>query len=251
LAQVPILRPALFDACVWDPAAADLDVAALHGAWLQAFRQRGGEIHCRQRVEGLQRVNDSWRVVTGSEVYESPVIVNAAGAWADAIAAMAGLAPLGLQPRRRSMAVVPLAPGLDASHWPLTVDIGEQWYFKSETGRLLVSPADEALVDPCDAFADDIDIAAGIERFEAATTLVVDRVTTSWAGLRCFFADRSPVLGRDPRVPGFFWSAGLGGYGIQTSPAASLVVASAILGQEVPPALTRVNVTPDRFIYRI
>jgi D-arginine dehydrogenase len=176
------------------------------------------------------------------------VIGNAAGAWADVIAARAGLAPLGLQPMRRSIAVVPLAPDVDAARWPLTIDIGERWYFKGETGRLLVSPADETPVEPCDAFADDVDIATGIERFEAATTLTVGRVASAWAGLRSFFPDRSPVLGPDPRVPGFFWCAGLGGYGIQTSPAASRIVARSVLGQPDPLDTLGQDLTPDRFL---
>ena len=232
----PILREGLFERCLWDPTSADIDVARLHDALLTHARRLGCEFLRSAQVDRLERRGSNWHVHVGDREFHAPVVVNAAGAWADELAALAGLAPLGLQPRRRSIAVVPLPESLDPRHWPLTIDVEETWYFKGEAGRLLVSPADEVDVAPCDASVDDEALAAGIARFEAATTVEVRRVTSSWAGLRSFFPDRSPVLGPDPRAPGFFWCAGLGGYGIQTAPAVSALVASTVLGQ--PPADT-------------
>lgn len=245
---VPILRPGRFTACVWDPAAADIDVAALHAAWLRGLRARGGQVDCRRTVLRLTYHANGWLVDCGDHRYAAPVVVNAAGAWADEVAARAGLAPLGLRPLRRSIAVVPLPEKAGATRWPMTVDVGEQWYFKGEAGRVLVSPADETPVPAGDASPDDLDLATGVERFEAATTVEVQRVSASWAGLRSFFPDRTPVIGSDPRAPGFIWYAGLGGYGIQTAPAAAALAAAAATGVRPPAPLLARNVTPDRFL---
>lgn len=249
--QSPILRAGHIAQCVWDPSAADLDVAALHAGWLRGLRERGGDVRCGQDVQRLERSDGIWQVRTATETYRAPCVVNAAGAWADEIAVRAGLAPLGLVPKRRTIAVVPLSPPVDASRWPMTVDVAEQWYFKGEAGRVLVSPADATPVPPGDAWPDDVDVAIGIERFEAATDVVVQHVSRSWAGLRSFFADGSPVLGPDPRAPGLHWLAGLGGYGIQTAAAASQWVAAGLTGEAVVvPALEPSAVTSDRFIDR-
>jgi D-arginine dehydrogenase len=227
----PILREGLFARCVWDPSCSDIDVARLHDALLLHARRRGCEFMRSAYVEQVERSGAGWQVRAGEATVAAPAVVNAAGAWADEIAQLAGVGRLGLQPRRRSIAVVQLPEALDPRPWPLTLDVEEGWYFKGESGRLLVSPADETDVEPCDASVDDEVLAAGIARFEAATTVEVRRVTSSWAGLRSFFPDRSPVLGPDPRAPGFFWCAGLGGYGIQTAPAVSALVAATVLGQ--------------------
>ena len=245
---VPILRPGRFTACVWDPAASDLDVAALHAAWLRGLRQRGGRIECRRTAGRLECRTGGWEVDCGDQRYAAPIVVNAAGAWADEVAVRAGLDPLGLQPMRRSIAVVPLNDGLDAAGWPMTVDVEEQWYFKGEAGRVLVSPADETPVAAGDASPEDFDLATGVERFEVATTVEVRRVSGSWAGLRSFFPDRTPVIGRDPRAPGFVWYAGLGGYGIQTAPAAAALAAAAATGAAPPDPLLARDVTPARFL---
>lgn len=229
-ATSPILRAGLFTRCIWDPSSSDIDVARMHDALLAHARRLDCEFLRSVPVERLERLGSNWRASAGGRTFDAPVVVNAAGAWADDVSRLAGLAPLGLQPRRRSIAVVPLPESLDPRRWPLTIDVEETWYFKGEAGRLLVSPADEIDVAPCDASVDDEVLAAGIARFEAATTVEVRRVTSSWAGLRSFFPDRSPVLGPDPRAPGFFWCAGLGGYGIQTAPAVSALVAGTILG---------------------
>ena len=227
--KAPILREGSFDRCIWDPTSCDIDVARLHDALLVQVRRQGAVFARNAPVDRIERTGDDWRVHTAGTAYEASVVINAAGAWADEIARLVGLAPLGLQPRRRSIAVVQLPDSADPRGWPLTVDIDEQWYFKGEAGRLLVSPADATEVAPCDASVDDQVLAEGIARFEAATMVEVRRVTSSWAGLRSFFRDGSPTLGPDPRAPGFHWYAGLGGYGIQTAPACSAFVADTVL----------------------
>ncbi|HET7203796.1 MAG TPA: FAD-dependent oxidoreductase [Steroidobacteraceae bacterium] len=247
-ATSPILREGLFARCVWDPSSSDIDVARMHDALLSHARRLACEFLRSAQVERIERRGSNWHVEAGGRAFEAPVVVNAAGAWADDVAQLAGLAPLGLQPRRRSIAVVPLPESLDPRRWPLTIDVEETWYFKGEAGRLLVSPADETDVAPCDASVDDEVLAAGIARFEAATTVEVRRVTSSWAGLRSFFPDRSPVLGPDPRAPGFFWCAGLGGYGIQTAPAVSALVASTVVGQPAADAALLAQVSAARFL---
>ena len=229
--KAPILREGLFDRCIWDPSASDIDVARLHDALLKQARRQGAVFARPAHVDRIERVGERWRVHAGEASYEAPVLINAAGAWADEVAQLAGLAPLGLQPRRRSLAVVQLPDTVDPRSWPLTIDIAERWYFKGEAGRLLVSPAEAVDVSPCDASVDDEALAEGIARFEAATTVEVRRVTSSWAGLRSFFPDDRPALGPDPRAPGFYWCAGLGGYGIQTAPAYSALVAGTVLGR--------------------
>jgi D-arginine dehydrogenase len=246
--RVSILRQTAVAACVWDPAAADIDVAVLLEGWLQDFRRRGGILQLRAAVEHLEQRGSKWWARTTGGEYSARVIVNAAGAWADEIAVCAGLAPLGLVPRRRTVAVVPVEYSLGAQHWPLAVDVGESWYFKGESGRVLVSPADETATRPGDVLPDEFDIAVGIERFERATNVVVERVARGWAGLRSFFADRTPVLGLDPRAAGFVWCAGLGGYGIQTSPAASAWAAAAACGDSPPAAADVAVLSPDRLI---
>jgi D-arginine dehydrogenase len=249
-AQVPILRCESVSGCVWDPAAADIDVAALQDGWLRDFRRRGGTLAVGAPVTRLEQRGSAWRVITDAGEFAAPVVVNAAGAWADQVAAKAGLAPLGLVPTRRTVAVVAVPDDLSPQHWPLAVDVGEAWYFKGESGRVLVSPADETPVPPSDVLPDDLDVATGIERFEQATTVVVRRVLHRWAGLRSFFPDRTPVLGVDPRVPGFVWCAGLGGYGIQTAPAASAWVAAEACGDPAPFRMQAGHLSPDRFIPR-
>jgi D-arginine dehydrogenase len=246
--KAPILRGDLFEACIWDPSPADVDVARLHDALLTQLRRKDTVFARLAPVDRIEQGGDGWRVHAGDTTYVAPVVVNAAGAWADEVARLAGLAPLGLQPRRRSMAVVQLPGTIDPRGWPLTVDVELSWYFKGEAGRLLVSPADETEVAPCDASVDDEVLAGGIARVEAATTVEVRRVISSWAGLRSSFPDGSPVLGPDPRAPGFHWCAGLGGSGIQTAPAFSALVADAVLGRAATDSALLAATSASRFL---
>ncbi len=162
------------------------------------------------------------------------MLVNAAGAWADELAYLAGVAPIGIEPLRRTACLVQPPEGLRVDRWPMVMDVDEQLYFKPDAGKLLVSPADETPSPPCDAQPEDLDVAVAVDRFEHATTVSVSRVTHSWAGLRTFVADRSPVAGFEPAREGFFWLAGQGGYGIQTAPALSRLAAALLLGEAAP-----------------
>jgi D-arginine dehydrogenase len=161
-------------------------------------------------------------------------VVNAAGAWADEVAALAGAAPIGLSPRRRTAVLLDPPDGQDVSGWPMVVDVDEQFYFKPEAGLVLVSPGDETPAAPGDAQADEWDVAVAVDRYMAATGQAVRRVRKRWAGLRSFVDDRSPVIGFDPDLEGFFWCAALGGYGIQTAPAVAELCAALIEGRQVP-----------------
>ncbi|MEM1164367.1 MAG: FAD-binding oxidoreductase, partial [Pseudomonadota bacterium] len=199
-------------------------------------------------VTAMSRVDDVWRVETAAGIFEAPIIVNAAGAWGDVVAGRAGIGPTGLTPLRRSMAVLPMPDGMDNRTWPVTAAAAETWYAKPDGGRLWVSPADEDPVEPHDAWPDDMVLAEGLDRFQQATTFEVTRVERSWAGLRTFAPDRTPINGFEPEAEGFFWLCGQGGYGIQTAPAMSQLAADLILGHK--PAVSAETVealSPARF----
>jgi D-arginine dehydrogenase len=231
--KFPLLKEGYARRAVLDPGTADIDVDLLHQSYLRLFRQRGGELHCERAVTALER-NGQWTVRTGNETLRTRIIVDAAGAWGDKVAALAGRAPIGLQPKRRSIAVVPGPEGADIMRWPLVGDVGETWYCKPQSGKLLVSPADATPVDPHDAYADDMTLAEGIERFEQAVDYPVTRVERTWGGLRSFAPDGNPVVGYDSTQDEFFWLIGQGGYGIQSSPALSRLAAALVRGEEPP-----------------
>jgi D-arginine dehydrogenase len=169
--------------------------------------------------------------------------VNATGAWADQVAQQAGARPIGLQPLRRTAVLLPAPAGQDVRHWPLVIDVDEEFYFKPDAGQILLSPANEDPMPPCDAYPDDLDVAIAVDRFERVTTMQVARVGRSWAGLRSFVADRSPVAGFDGGVDGFFWLAGQGGYGIQMAPALARAAAALVLGQPMPGDILDAGIT--------
>lgn len=235
LALVPSLRPGYVAAGLLEPTAMDADVEALHQGFLRGARQRGADIRLDQNVVAIAR-NTHGFVVTNANgsVFEATVLINAAGAWADVVAHLAGAAPVGLQPMRRTAVIVDAPAGVETRAWPAVIDVDEQFYFKPEAGRILASPADETPSDPCDAWADDMDVAVCIERVQAAADLPVQRIVRAWAGLRSFVADRSPVIGFDKAAPGLFWLAGQGGYGVQTAPAAARVAAALAMGEPLP-----------------
>jgi D-arginine dehydrogenase len=217
---------------LFEPGCADIDVAGLHAAFLRQFKRRGGTIATNSRLVGAIWSGDRWRVrlADGSE-RGAALLVDAAGAWADNVAEACGVQPLGIEPKRRTM--VQLRVGhTGLKDLPLVNDSGGQFYFKGEgDNSIWLSPHDEIASDPCDAAPDEIDIATTIDRFEGVVDWPVERVERSWAGLRTFAPDRLPVYGFDTRVPGFFWCAGQGGFGIQTSPAAARLAASLLLGE--------------------
>jgi len=249
---VPILRRGKIAACVWEPDARRIDVHALLQGYLRRFRAAGGEFLAGARVRALDRSGDSWSCETNRGVFTAGTLVNAAGAWADELAQLAGAEAVGLQPMRRTACIIDVPAGIDSETWPAVADVAETFYFIPEAGGLLLSPADETPSPPADAHPEDLDVAVAVDRFEAATTISVKRVRQSWAGLRTFAPDRSPVAGFDPRVDGFFWLAGQGGYGIQTAPALARYAAALIRGENVPSDLARLGVSeaalsPARF----
>ena len=232
--RMPLLRPDYVAEALLDDAASDIDVHALHQGYLAMLRRDGGQLLCGARVTAIERLRGQWRVSTQSGCFEAPLLVNAAGAWADELAALAGIAGIGLQPLRRTAALIDMPRINGMERWPLTIDIAEEFYFKPDAGRLLISPGDETPSAPCDAVPDDLDLAIAVDRIERATTLDVRRMHSRWSGLRSFVADRTPVAGFAPDAPGFFWLAGQGGYGIQTAPALSRFAASQLLGLPMP-----------------
>ena len=247
-ALLPVLRPDLVIGAALEPNAADIDVDALFQAYLRKARGEGAEVVTKAEVTGMTRNGGVWEVETRAGDYQAPVVINAAGAWGDVVAGMAGVAPVGLQPLRRSIAVVPAPDGVDPRGWPTAVAADETWFCPPDGGRLWISPADEDPVAPHDAWAEDETLALGIDRFQQATTVEITRLETSWAGLRTFAPDRTPVNGFEPGVEGFFWLVGQGGYGIQTAPAMSQLAADLVLGHE--PCLSAEIVqalSPQRF----
>ncbi|QNE04894.1 NAD(P)/FAD-dependent oxidoreductase [Croceicoccus marinus] len=228
---VPGLRPE-WVLGTWSEACADIDVAALHAHFLAEARAGGARLRTRARLVAARREAGEWRLaLADGETVRARVIVNAAGAWADEVARMAGARPIGIAPLRRTVVQLRCQPPAPAD-LPLVLDIGGTFYFKPENGRLWLSPHDETPSPACDAAPDEIDVALAVERLEQAVDWNVEAVERKWAGLRSFAPDRAPVYGFDPRVPGFFWCAGQGGFGIQTSPAAADMAASMLLGRD-------------------
>ncbi|WP_129649462.1 NAD(P)/FAD-dependent oxidoreductase [Peristeroidobacter agariperforans] len=247
----PILRPECVAGALYETGACDIDVHGLHQAYLRMLRARGGVTVMSSRVTRLEYAAREWTAITDDARYFAPVVINAAGAWADEIASLAGVAGIELQPCRRTALLVAAPAGVEIGSWPLVLDIEEQFYFKPDAGLLLLSPADETPVEPSDVQPEEWDIAVAIDRVCSATTLDVRHVKHKWAGLRNFVADRTPVVGFDANVPGFFWLAAQGGYGVQTAPAMARLAASLVRGQGLPEDLATCGVTlealsPDR-----
>jgi D-arginine dehydrogenase len=249
-ALCPILRPETAAQAIYEPGSADVDVHALHQAYLRIFRRNGGILITDAEVTALARRDGKWRVSTRAGIADASLIINAAGAWADEIAALAGARPCSVTPCRRTAFTVEVPPDMDIEAWPLTIDLAETFYIKPDAGLLLVSPADESPMPPCDVQPDEIDIAVAVDRVEQATTLKIKRIRRRWAGLRSFAPDRAPVIGFDPNLTGFFWLAGQGGYGIQTAPACATLAAALVRDDALPDELVRfdrLSVTPARF----
>ena len=242
---VPLFAPDYLAGAVLEPGSADLDVHGLHQGWLRRLRAAGGLLQLAARVEALQQAAGRWTAHTRAGSFSAPVLVNAAGAWADEVAALAGLRPLGLRPLRRTALLIDVPDGLDARAWPAAIDIAEQFYFKPDAGLLLLSPADETESPPCVARPEELDVALAVDRFERATGRSVRRIGRQWAGLRVFAPDRSPVIGFDADAPGFFWLAGPGGYGIQTAPALGAVTAALACGQGLPGPIAAAGVSAE------
>lgn len=233
-----------------DRNATRLDPHALLQAHVRTLRRSGGEIVTNARVASLQRQGNEWHASTeAGQSYSAPILINAAGAWADTIGSMAGLDPIGLKPLRRTIITFDGPPGADVSAWPFAKTVGDHLYFAPESGRLFASPMNEDLTEPCDAQPDEYDVALAAHRVEERTTMTVGRIHSRWAGLRTFAPDRHLVAGFDPRAEGFFWLAGQGGFGLQTSPVMARIVESLIANRPWPiDTVSREDLSPARFL---
>ncbi len=243
LQRVPVLRPESALYGVFEPDAMDMDVHAIHQGFLRGAKVAGAQLVCDAGVSQISFDAGLWCVSTPAGRFGAPLLVNAAGAWCDELARLAGVKPVGLSPKRRTAFTCEAPAGCDISHWPLVIDAQESFYFKPDAGVLLVSPANEDAVSPQDVQPEELDVAIAVDRVETATTLQIRQVRRKWAGLRSFVADRSPVVGFAPDAPGFFWLAGQGGYGIQTAPAMGELAAALVRSLPVPAAMTALGVS--------
>ncbi|WP_127114544.1 NAD(P)/FAD-dependent oxidoreductase [Shimia sediminis] len=248
LAMVPILDKDRLGYAAYHESAYDVDTDREIQVFARMCRAEGGTVLTGQEVSAIRRTGTGWVVTANGVEHETRMIVNAAGAWVDVIAGLAGITPLGFTPLRRSMARIPAPGGHDVSGWPMLLGVREDWYAKPDAGKLLVSPAEEDPQDPHDAWADDMVLAEGLARYEEVVTEPVTRLESSWAGLRTFSPDRNLVLGPAVEDAGFFWVAGQGGYGFQTAPAASQLVADLVAGRPSElDGITLAALDPRRF----
>lgn len=228
LSRVPILNPKSVEYAAYDQSACDIDTDRALQEFARSIRRNNGIVRTKAKATEIKK--DRHWIIDAGDVFEARILINAAGAWADEVAALAGVDPIGITPRRRSMARIPAPGGLDVSGWPMMLGAGETWYAKPDAGKLLVSPSEADPVAPHDAYADDMVLAEGLARYEEAVTEPVTRLEANWAGLRSFAPDGTLVLGPDAKEPSFVWAAGQGGYGFQTAPAASALLASLLTG---------------------
>jgi D-arginine dehydrogenase len=230
----------------------DIDVHALHQGFLRGARAAGAILMTDSKIDDVQHRGGVWSIALKEGLVSAPVLINAAGAWADEVAELCGALALGLQPLRRTALLVDPPGGIDIRRWPAVIDVDETFYFKPDATRLLLSPADETPQGPGDAQPEELDVAVAVDRLQTAVDIEVRRVSHSWAGLRTFAPDRVPVLGFDPHVAGFFWCAGQGGYGIQTAPAMARMAAALVKHESLPAdiaaeGLQAADLSPQRF----
>jgi len=243
-ALLPILKPeAVSGGALAEPDAMDIEVHALHNGLLRGMTAAGGRLVTDAEVSGITQSGADWQIESSKGMFTAPVVINAAGAWSDVVAGMAGVKPIGLKPKRRTAVTFDPPNGMDIHAWPMVIDADEQWYFKPDAGRILLSPCDETDSEPTDAQPDEMDIAIAIDRLETVSTLQVRRLAAKWAGLRSFVADRTVVCGFDREKPGFFWLSAQGGYGIQTSTAMARVAAALAQGRGLPQDVVDLGVT--------
>lgn len=252
LEKNPLLRSTYVDSALWNESATDIDVHALHSGFLRQLRVNDGQLFLNAAVRSLSREGDRWRVKTAQAEFDAEILVNAAGAWADEIATMAGVPQIGLTPMRRTAMLVEPPAGKDISQLPMTIDIEEQFYLKPDAGNLLISPADETPMTPHDAQPEELDIAICVDRITSAFDIEIRHIKHKWAGLRTFATDRAPVVGFDPAAKNFFWLAGQGGFGIQTSPAMAAIAGALLNNNGVPAEITDAGldldaILPDRW----
>lgn len=241
---MPILKPeAVSGGALAEPDAMDIEVHALHNGLLRGMTAAGGQMVTDAEVTGLSQAGADWQVESSKGVFTAPVVINAAGAWSDVIAGMAGVKPVGLKPKRRTAVTFDPPNGTDIHGWPMVIDADEQWYFKPDAGRILLSPCDETDSEPTDAQPDEMDIAIAVDRLETVSSLQVRRLAAKWAGLRSFVEDRTVVCGFDREKQGFFWLSAQGGYGIQTSAAMARVAGALAQGRGLPQDVADLGVT--------
>ncbi|MEO4041706.1 FAD-binding oxidoreductase [Hoeflea sp. CAU 1731] len=250
LALWPLLREDYVAAAMMESEARDIDVNALHQGYLRGFRKQGGDLVCNAGLRGLSH-DGRWTLETETGTFFADIVVNAAGAWVDEVAALAGVEPIGIVPKRRTAMVIDAPAGTEANERPMVVDIDEEFYLKPDAGRFLISPADATPTEPCDVQPEELDVAICIDRIQQAFNIEVRRIHNSWAGLRSFVADGEPVCGFEPDGRGFFWLAGQGGYGIQSAPGLSRFAAALVRGEDIPAGLTSYgmsvhSLSPDR-----
>ncbi|MCF7980690.1 MAG: FAD-binding oxidoreductase [Pseudomonadales bacterium] len=242
---VPILKPEYCVKGVYDRDVFEIDVHALQEGYLRGMRHQSGTLITNFEVTEMRYQNEQWIISNGNKSYYAPIVVNAAGAWVDELAKIAQVRPVGIQPLRRSAILVDPPEGPAVDNWPMVVDVQENFYFKPDAGKIMVSSANEDISAPCDVQPEELDIAYAAHYAGEATHLNIQRVEHSWAGLRNFVQDRSPVIGFDGEAKGFFWLAGQGGYGIQTAPAAGRLVAKLIQEDLVPDDLGKLGLTKE------
>lgn len=240
----PALRAEKFDSGVLEPGAMDIDVNTLLQAYLRGAKGRGAKVLTNANVTSIERSSGKWLVRTAAGDITSSMVLNAAGAWVDEITKLAGLAPIGLIPHRRT-AFTFLPRGVDASRWPHVSNVDYRWYVSPRGDSLVGSLADAVPVAPGDVYPDDLDVAQGIENIEQDTTFEIGRPLSKWAGLRNFVADKNPVCGTRADAEGFFWLAGQGGCGILTSPALGQAAAALMLGHALPDEQRALGITPE------
>ncbi|MEY4138610.1 MAG: hypothetical protein RLZZ371_792 [Pseudomonadota bacterium] len=245
LQRVPVLKPDAAVYGVYEPDAMDMDVHAIHQGFLRGARTAGAQVVCDAGVSRIRHDGHAWCVETAAGKFSAPVLVNAAGAWCDELAQLAGVKPVGLVPMRRTALTCEVPTSLPIHDWPLVIDAAESFYFKPEARLLLVSPANADPVPPQDVQPEELDVAIAVDRLEIATTLQIRQVRRKWAGLRSFVADKTPVVGYAPDAPGFFWLAGQGGYGSQTAPAMGELAAALVRNLSVPPAMAALGVRQE------
>jgi D-arginine dehydrogenase len=242
-AMLPVLRRERVFGSVYEADASDMDVHAMHQGFLREARRAGATLVCDAGVSAIERSGADWLVHAGDACYRAPVVINAAGAWVDVVARLAGVAPIGIEPRRRSAMIFAPPEGMDPSGWPMAIGADEDWYIKPDAGMLLGSPANADPVEPHDVQPEEFDIALAIHRIEEMTTLQIRRPRHTWAGLRSFVADGDLVGGFDAAAPGFFWLAAQGGYGIQTSAAMGEACAALARGLPLPARIADFGLT--------
>jgi D-arginine dehydrogenase len=246
LQRVPALRPeAVEGGGVFEPDARDIDTNGLLQGFLRRLRNGGGQVLLNATVTALEADRNGWRILAGTQEIRAGVVVNAAGAWGDSLAVLAGANPVGLVPKRRTAFLIAPPDGLAIRDWPLTIGAREDLYFKPDAGKLLVSPADETPSEPIDAQPEEMDIAIAADRLAQRTTIGIRRIEHKWAGLRTFAPDKTPVVGYDPAIGGFFWLAGQGGYGFQTAPAMARLAAALISCKGIPAEIHDQGITGD------